>query len=951
MKFKDLSISIWLVLKKHRYVICLLIGVLLLYSPLLFFRKLLFTHDAIYWYPVYHYFVGSLSQGVFPLWDPYMQSGTPFYTNINLLGLLDPLLIIFAILIRFVNLSILDSYLWFYFLRIFLLAIGSYAVYSYLTRFKLAAFVGTIVLLLAFIPSSLRQNGYIHHSFLFPWLLLCILKIINSQEPRIQQKFMIYTALLTGLSFNLYLPAYNIFAIIVFLSVLLIIRYVKNIPINNPFKKENIVILIICIFITLFIMSPSLSVYLFDFSGSEKELFPSIRYIQSEQDFISTPILPGRQSQSLIDNLHTGGVYTTIYNFFMLLVPEFWWNFFIDYPIKDGFRLMEDFHYIGVFPIFWIFLSFLWSRSSYKYPAIITMILLAFSMLGSYELSGHMRGTVVQPLLRAIIPAYKILREYTLFLPHYLFCLSFLCVLGFVEFENKLLSSPKQLQVKLRNYICIFLLLFIAIIFYFESKTSLLLLNQLVVYKHVFVVSLVFSLFLLFILSFLVYGACILRLSPKFVVWASILILILDLTFYNLRILPFVTTDNYFPKGDEIPHHISPDKFETYRVPYLQRFGPFAAFVPSMCKCSVALPNYMHYGDHIFMLSRFYNYHMFVPPETQKVASAIIFPKFWFYAKYEVTTSQLESLKLLREIIPSKLNDIVFVEIPPPHSINKNPLTEINNPVLSPNFTKIFKPFIKQDYSAFYDVKGEKLSSYIINYKDKIPLLKKEMFGLFALEPGDFSIPYTMAFHLTEENNQISYKDWYSFSQPTLTIEAPFSKTYYSNHYLYNLSKTLWKTFAGPIKYNINDAMGDINPLNRLSAGPIKISSYSKQSLDSIFVYQIDTSSRIPLNPSIISVISFNINSVKVKVHNDQPGFLYYSDGFSRYWKVKEGEKYLQVFPANLAFKGVYLTRGEHILEWKFSPDHFKIALYLYTFGIITAIILCIVLSRRPAAK
>ncbi len=38
-------------------------------------------HDAIEWHGVFHYFYNAVERGVMPYWNPYSQTGTPFFNN------------------------------------------------------------------------------------------------------------------------------------------------------------------------------------------------------------------------------------------------------------------------------------------------------------------------------------------------------------------------------------------------------------------------------------------------------------------------------------------------------------------------------------------------------------------------------------------------------------------------------------------------------------------------------------------------------------------------------------------------------------------------------------------------------------------------------------------------------------------------------------------------------
>ena len=56
----------------------------------LFLGELTFKHDSVLWYGMFHYFTESLWNGDWPLWNPYVHGGEPFYYAWNILRLTDP---------------------------------------------------------------------------------------------------------------------------------------------------------------------------------------------------------------------------------------------------------------------------------------------------------------------------------------------------------------------------------------------------------------------------------------------------------------------------------------------------------------------------------------------------------------------------------------------------------------------------------------------------------------------------------------------------------------------------------------------------------------------------------------------------------------------------------------------------------------------------------------------
>ncbi|MCP5003909.1 MAG: hypothetical protein GY941_08165, partial [Planctomycetes bacterium] len=47
-------------------------------------------HDTISWHGIVHLFNTSLEKGIIPFWNPYSQTGTPFFYYFQVWGVLDP---------------------------------------------------------------------------------------------------------------------------------------------------------------------------------------------------------------------------------------------------------------------------------------------------------------------------------------------------------------------------------------------------------------------------------------------------------------------------------------------------------------------------------------------------------------------------------------------------------------------------------------------------------------------------------------------------------------------------------------------------------------------------------------------------------------------------------------------------------------------------------------------
>ena len=84
-----------------------------------------------------------------------------------------------------------------------------------------------------------------------------------------------------------------------------------------------------------------------------------------------------------------------------------------------------------------------------------------------------------------------------------------------------------------------------------------------------------------------------------------------------------------------------------------------------------------------------------------------------------------------------------------------------------------------------------------------------------------------------------------------------------------------------------------------------------------------------------IQNIAFDANKATFSVQNEKPGFLYYADGWSPYWKAYDNGKSVEVLKANYNFKAVFIPPGKHIISFVFKPIQYIVALGCYFVALI----------------
>ncbi len=96
-----------------------------------------------------------------------------------------------------------------------------------------------------------------------------------------------------------------------------------------------------------------------------------------------------------------------------------------------------------------------------------------------------------------------------------------------------------------------------------------------------------------------------------------------------------------------------------------------------------------------------------------------------------------------------------------------------------------------------------------------------------------------------------------------------------------------------------------------------------------------------------LTVKEFGLNGITIAVSNKIDGYLYYNDGWSRYWEAYDGDVRIPIKIANYNFKAVFLEKGEHVIHFVYNPKHYKLALLSCQAGIISCFFLLVFLRLK----
>ncbi len=351
-----------------------------------FFGKLLtgqniFSHDSIRWYGVYHLFADSLSNGIFPYWDQFDACGQPFYYNLGILQLYNPITLVFILSAKIFHAPLLLTYHWDYVAKVWLAALGVYFCYRQLNKYVLSnLLIFGVFLFSSFTMSAFRQNGILN-SFLFtPWVMFFLLRLLKD--------FKFYNIIGFSLFLGLSLSSYLGVCLLTYLFIFLLTLFInERKTLSNIFKNaKNIFYIFIGIVVIIMLVLPLISVYI-----EQGKTIPITR-IHSDSIINKGIILQ-------YDSIKNGGTHSSLVDFLELLFPAitrgYFWGWFTASP---WFSVSEAFLYIGIFPFSIGLIGMFRSKSKYNINFFIALIMIFLLMLGPKALTHHIFYVIFYPL-------------------------------------------------------------------------------------------------------------------------------------------------------------------------------------------------------------------------------------------------------------------------------------------------------------------------------------------------------------------------------------------------------------------------------------------------------------------------------------------------------------------------------------------------------------------------
>lgn len=574
--------------------------------------KEIFTHDAIKWYGKFHYYLEGIVNGHFPFWDPYIITGTPFYPNINDYGL-DPLVFVSVLLVKVCGIAPLTSFIYLRLLDLAVFAVGAFYLFKYITGCRTSALVASGILFFSVAPTSFRQSGVIIPVFLTAFLLYFVLLFFDNIKNQKRYLYLFCLVLVTGISMNMGIPAYFLFNLSVFLVIVFAIRIVNLGEIRSALSDKKLLAFLLPSTILLIALGgPLLALY----QDSKGELFPSVRIIQKNGYF--KKLMASEVGDSVLSEKFTKqlGVYNSYGNALNLIYPDMHKTLFGRRDFFSYHHLMaETLLYIGMVPFVFCIIGFIYSKSRYRYLALVMLILIFINMFSFNSIVAQ--PNPIQEVFHTIFPPLKMIDVKEVFSSFFLLYMTVLLSLGlkilFNEREWQELIKGKYLHI---ITICLVILLAKFLVTgYFWEKWFFTTPPDL------------FAVVLLLLFIVLIYQYSRALVQERLLYGLILFLMFADIASYNIQIKPYVLQRNVLgPVLDEQPPIGVNLRFEYFRIPFLETS---VAFGETLFKTKGAISR--GNDHHIFTTKRYYDYLTHVPLENQFILSGCVYPILRFF--------------------------------------------------------------------------------------------------------------------------------------------------------------------------------------------------------------------------------------------------------------------------------------------------------------------------------
>jgi len=177
-------------------------------------------------------------------------------------------------------------------------------------------------------------------------------------------------------------------------------------------------------------------------------------------------------------------------------------------------------------------------------------------------------------------------------------------------------------------------------------------------------------------------------------------------------------------------------------------------------------------------------------------------------------------------------------------------------------------------------------------YNEDTPLMQREKY--FQDESGFFKNGYT--------GQRCSYLLIQNLSKEALAHYVRYKFILYDKTDLISLNSIDWDKVRRVVSYQDDGAL----IVDKIGLGSSKTTEESKPII-------------LKAPSTDLKVIHFDVNSITLRVSLDHRKFLVYNDSFHPGWHARIDQDPVKIYQANIAFKGIWIDQGPHLVEFYFG--------------------------------
>ena len=380
----------------------LAVSYLWIYRDLLTCKRM-FSHDSLVWYGTFHYYLENIKQGVFPYWDPYLLTGTPFYPNISGYGLLDPIVLVCALLSKLFNLSPLTLFIYFRLYRIFFFAAGAFLLFRYLSR---SAFVAVCAAGMLLFAATVQNNHQpmMDYGYTVPLAFYLLLLLLDNIGNAKRYRILFCLALLTGITMNIFIPTLYLFSMLLFLLGLFLFKRYRAAEIISALSDRTMLLaLAACLALVLMMTAPPLLVSLLDTSRGG-ELFPIAKLVDSNEGKFKVMMASDSGADFFFDAMRRNmAAFLSPGSLLNLLAPDLSTLRFF----KGGANALVFVPYMGILALIVIAIGLIHARSPLLKAAFAVTVVLFLSMFSLHSINDTYNA--VQRFMNVVFPPLRMI--------------------------------------------------------------------------------------------------------------------------------------------------------------------------------------------------------------------------------------------------------------------------------------------------------------------------------------------------------------------------------------------------------------------------------------------------------------------------------------------------------------------------------------------------------------